>query len=58
MGLIYHAAMENSLIMCFMDSRLWNALGMHQNENSWPKPNKMKHWPNTEHVFSKKFSPK
>ncbi len=25
MGLIYHAALENSLIMCFMDSRLWNA---------------------------------
>ncbi len=21
MGLIYHAALENSLIMCFMDSR-------------------------------------
>ncbi len=19
-------------------------LGMHRNENSWPKPNKMKHW--------------
>ncbi len=25
MGLIYHAALENSLIMCFMDSCLWNA---------------------------------
>ncbi len=25
MGLIYHAALENSLIMCFIDSRLWNA---------------------------------
>ncbi len=25
MGLIYHAALENSLIICFMDSRLWNA---------------------------------
>ncbi len=25
MGLIYHAALENSLIMCFMDSRPWNA---------------------------------
>ncbi len=24
MGLIYCAALENSLIMCFMDSRLWN----------------------------------
>ncbi len=20
-------------------------VGMHRNENSWPKPNKMKHWP-------------
>ncbi len=25
MGLIYHAALENSLIKWFMDSRLWNA---------------------------------
>ncbi len=25
MGLINHAALENSLIMCFMDSYLWNA---------------------------------
>ncbi len=25
MGVIYHAALENSLIMCFMDSRPWNA---------------------------------
>ncbi len=25
MGLIYHAALENSLIMCFMDSSPWNA---------------------------------
>ncbi len=24
MGLIYHAALENSLIMCFMDFRPWN----------------------------------
>ncbi len=24
MGLIYHAALENSLILCFMDSRPWN----------------------------------
>ncbi len=24
MGLIYHAALENSLIICFMDSRLLN----------------------------------
>ncbi len=26
MGLIYHAALEYSLIICFMDYRLWNAL--------------------------------
>ncbi len=25
MGLIYHAALENRLIICFMDSRPWNA---------------------------------
>ncbi len=25
MALIYHAALEYTLIMCFMDSRLWNA---------------------------------
>ncbi len=31
-------------------------VGMYRNENSWPKPNKMKHWgrrPNTEHCFQK-----
>ncbi len=25
MGLIYHVVLENSLIMCFMDSRPWNS---------------------------------
>ncbi len=25
MGFIYHAALKNSLIICFMDFRLWNA---------------------------------
>ncbi len=24
MGLIYHAALENSQIICFVDSRPWN----------------------------------
>ncbi len=40
-------------------SFIQRSVGMHRNENSWPKPNKMKHWaegriPNT--VFSKKLS--
>ncbi len=46
-----HFRLENlkMLLLC---------IGMHRNENSWPKPNKMKHWaegqiPNTVfHIFS------
>ncbi len=34
-------------------------LGMHPNENSWPKPNKMKHWAESQipNMFFLIFSP-
>ncbi len=46
MGLIYHAALENSLIMYFMDSRLFIVLLWFPTNGPWMK---ISHWLNLVH---------